>query len=147
MIQPRELEDLLELNRLRAVYTTPERNRLEAYFDRKFGSSSRLAVYGTLAPGRPNDHVLAPLGGQWVSGLATRGDLITAGWGADQGFPALRWSLEGPNLPVELLISAELPRQWDQLDRFEGGEYQRILVPLYNGDAVATIANIYVLAE
>jgi hypothetical protein len=36
--------------------------RLEALFR----TSQALAVYGTLAPGQPNHHVVAPLGGEWT---------------------------------------------------------------------------------
>ena len=43
--------------------------RTERQLDALFGSSHTLAVYGTLAPGQPNHHVLAPLGGEWTEGL------------------------------------------------------------------------------
>ncbi len=36
--------------------------RAERRLDDLFGTSHTLAVYGTLAPGRPNHHVVAPLG-------------------------------------------------------------------------------------
>jgi hypothetical protein len=36
--------------------------RAEQRLDALFGSSHTLAVYGTLAPGQPNHHVVAPLG-------------------------------------------------------------------------------------
>ena len=38
--------------------------RAERRLDAHFGAGHRLAVYGTLAPGRPNHHVVAPLGGE-----------------------------------------------------------------------------------
>jgi hypothetical protein len=41
---------------------TVRSRRAEQRLDDLFGSSHTLAVYGTLAPGRPNHHVLAPLG-------------------------------------------------------------------------------------
>ena len=41
--------------------------RAEQRLDDLFGSSHTLAVYGTLAPGRPNHHVLAPLGSEWTA--------------------------------------------------------------------------------
>ena len=60
--------------------------RLEALF----GTGRTLAVYGTLTPGRPNNHhVLAPLGGEWAGGLI-EGDLLEAGWGAALGYPGFR---------------------------------------------------------
>ena len=39
-----------------------EGSRAERRLDDLFGTGHTLAVYGTLAPGRPNHHVLAPLG-------------------------------------------------------------------------------------
>jgi hypothetical protein len=39
----------------------------ERQLDALFETSHTLAVYGTLAPGRPNHHVLAPLGGEWTA--------------------------------------------------------------------------------
>jgi hypothetical protein len=41
----------------------------EGHLDDIFGTSHTLAVYGTLAPGKPNHHVLMPLGGEWTDGL------------------------------------------------------------------------------
>ena len=47
----------------------PDGRRAERRLDALFGTGHTLAVYGTLAPGRPNHHVLAPLGGEWADGL------------------------------------------------------------------------------
>ena len=49
-------------------------------------AETRLATYGTLAPGRVNNHHLADLGGFWRQGTVT-GRLVEAGWGAKLGFP------------------------------------------------------------
>ena len=43
--------------------------RAERQLDALFGTGHTLAVYGTLAPGQPNHHVVAPLGGEWTDGL------------------------------------------------------------------------------
>ena len=51
-------------------------------------ADSRLATYGTLAPGRVNHHELAGLKGVWQQGTV-RGKLVAAGWGATLGYPAL----------------------------------------------------------
>src|SRR3954452_19168242 len=53
----------------------------ELRLDALFRTSETLAVYGTLAPGEPNYHVVAPLGGEWTSGFV-EGDLLAVGWGA-----------------------------------------------------------------
>ncbi len=63
--------------------------RAERRLDALFGTGHTLAVYGTLAPGQPNHHVLAPLGGEWTDGMI-EGDLIPLGWGAALGYPGFR---------------------------------------------------------
>ena len=68
----------------------------ERRLDDLFGTGHTLAVYGTLAPGRPNHHVLAPLGGAWTDGLI-EGDLIPLGWGAALGYPGFRPRAGGDN--------------------------------------------------
>ena len=55
-------------------------------------SPPRLFVYGTLAPGEVNEHVLAPLDGSWVP-ARVYGTLHAEGWGHTHGFPALRLTL------------------------------------------------------
>ncbi|HYW12230.1 MAG TPA: hypothetical protein VE871_09735, partial [Longimicrobium sp.] len=57
--------------------------RLEALFR----TSGTLAVYGTLAPGQPNHHVVAPLGGEWTDGVI-EGELFPVGWAAALGYMA-----------------------------------------------------------
>src|SRR5215203_2252433 len=54
--------------------------RAERRLDALFRTSHTLAVYGTLAPGRPNHHVLAPLGGR-VDGRPDRGGFTSGGMG------------------------------------------------------------------
>src|SRR4028119_1904853 len=61
----------------------------ERWLDDHFGTGHTLAVYGTLAPGQPNHHVLAPLGGEWMDGLI-EGELIPLGWGAGLGGAGVR---------------------------------------------------------
>ena len=48
-----------------------------------------LFVYGTLAPGQVNAHVLAPLSGAWTEAQIS-GSLHDAGWGAAHGCPGAR---------------------------------------------------------
>lgn len=138
-----DLTVLLRLNELRAGQPGPELEALEHDFERMHGTGSRLAVYGTLAPGRSNHDQVQALGGRWQSGYSVRGVLLEAGWGAQQGYPALRWSMAGGEVSVELLVSELLPQHWDRLDAFEGPGYRRILVPLLHGGRVVEIANLY----
>jgi len=105
-------------------------------------ADTRLAVYGTLAPGEVNHAVVADLRGTWSRGVV-RGRLHPTGWGMTYGFPALRWDPDGPDVPVHLLTSADLPAAWARLDRFEGDAYRRIVVPVVCGGATVH-ANIYV---
>ncbi|MEO7964698.1 MAG: gamma-glutamylcyclotransferase [Gemmatimonadaceae bacterium] len=123
--------------------TAAAKQRLESIFD----ISTRLAVYGTLAPGRSNYHIVAPLGGDWTEGVV-EGDLSAHGWGAALGYPAFRPRVGGAIVPVHVLSSSSLPAFWPALDRFEGVEYHRILVPVFdstmaNPQRVLMVANLY----
>ena len=73
-------------------------------------SATRLAVYGTLAPGRVHHGELAGLEGTWSKGTI-RGRLTTAGWGAALGFPVLILDSEGEDVEVFLFSSAGLPER------------------------------------
>ncbi len=47
-----------------------------------------LFVYGTLAPGRPNEHILSKVGGTWEK-ASIKGKLKEEGWGAEMGYPGV----------------------------------------------------------
>ena len=105
---------------------------------------SRLAVYGSLAPGKPNAHKLAHLHGTWREGTVC-GQLVQEGWGASMGFPALILDAGGQSVAVQLLESPDLPSHWAQLDAFEGAGYRRVAITVdVAGERVP--AYIYVLA-
>jgi gamma-glutamylcyclotransferase (GGCT)/AIG2-like uncharacterized protein YtfP len=108
-------------------------------------AATRLAVYGTLAPGEINHAVVADLRGVWTRGVV-RGRLHPTGWGMTHGFPALQWDPDGPPVAVHVLTSPDLPSAWPRLDRFEGEAYRRIVVPVTSGEATL-LANIYVARE
>src|ERR671912_2696094 len=93
--------------------------RAEQQLDDLFRTSHTLAVYGTLAPGQPNHHVLAPFGGEWTDGLI-EGDLLPMGWGADLGYPGFRPRIEGDTVAVQVLSAPLLASAWAHLYRFEG---------------------------
>jgi gamma-glutamylcyclotransferase (GGCT)/AIG2-like uncharacterized protein YtfP len=122
----------------------------ERELDSLFAVSRTLAVYGTLAPGRPNHHVVAPLGGEWTAGIV-EGDLLAEGWGAPLGYPAFNPRVGGADVPVHVLTSPALPSAFSELDAFEGHEYRRILIPVFTADPPAVrrlyaVANIYAAA-
>jgi gamma-glutamylcyclotransferase (GGCT)/AIG2-like uncharacterized protein YtfP len=106
--------------------------------------STRLAVYGSLAPGESNAWVLQGLRGDWLSGTV-RGVLRKSGWGAGMGYPGFLWSDDGNVVKVRLFVSADLPDHWARIDEFEGRDYLRSLVPVHleRGGGRVTLANIY----
>ncbi len=106
------------------------------------GPDERLVVYGSLAPGQPNHHLLFDLGGTWTEGYV-RGHLSQVGWGAAQGYPALRPALNAPLVRAFLLESPDLPDRWAQLDEFEGDQYQRVLVSFETQTAEPVAAYLY----
>lgn len=106
---------------------------------------TRLAVYGSLAPGRVNHGQLSALAGSWHPGTV-RGFLRPAGWGAALGFPGLVLDPAGPEVAVNVFESAELPKHWARLDEFEGPGYRRAVASVRMEDGVVA-ASIYVLAE
>lgn len=85
---------------------------------------NRLATYGALAPGRPDRHQLADPGGRWLTGTV-RGHLVSRGWAADLGYPALLLEEAGGAVPVHPFVSPDLPRHWGRLDAFEGRACRR----------------------
>jgi gamma-glutamylcyclotransferase (GGCT)/AIG2-like uncharacterized protein YtfP len=128
--------------------------RAERRLDDLFGTSHALAVYGTLAPGRPNHHVVAHLEGEWTEGLI-EGELLPVGWGADLGYPGFRPRVGGDAVEVWVLTAPLLASAWPDLDRFEGEGYRRILVPVFGtelgGQAAErqlhAVANLYAPTE
>ena len=144
-VRQADLEDLSELNRRRAEGVSPAPTELEARFARRYSADRHLAVYGSLGPGRANHGQLRELHGTWQSGLAVTGQLVGAGWGNDLGYPALRWIAGGPPVAIQLFCALELPRHWSRLDRFEGPDYVRMLVPVLGRSGVVALANLYAL--
>lgn len=105
----------------------------------------RLFVYGTLAPGEPNEHVLADLPGTWTA-ATIRGRLYPEGWGAALGYPALVPDPDGEEIQGQLFQSPQLHAHWRRLDEFEGTAYRRVrsLVQV-RGRAVETY--VYILRQ
>jgi gamma-glutamylcyclotransferase (GGCT)/AIG2-like uncharacterized protein YtfP len=108
-------------------------------------AETRLATYGSLAPGRTNHHQLAGLQGEWRP-ARVRGRRIEEGWGAALGHPGLILDPEGDEVEVQLFSSADLPEHWSRLDAFEGDGYRRVVTPVRTADGELD-ACIYVLAR
>jgi gamma-glutamylcyclotransferase (GGCT)/AIG2-like uncharacterized protein YtfP len=109
------------------------------------GLEHRLATYGTLAPGRPNAHVLDELSGTWLRG-SIRGHLHERGWGAVDGYPGIVLDDSGPEVAVHVFASRDLPAHWQRLDEFEGSGYRRVPVSV-SGDTGEVTAYVYTLAD
>jgi gamma-glutamylcyclotransferase (GGCT)/AIG2-like uncharacterized protein YtfP len=92
-----------------------------------------LAVYGTLAPGESNAHVVADVAGRWIE-ASVRGHRFTATWQGRPSYPGFRPDPDGPLVPVLILSSPHLTEQWDRLDRFEGPGYRRVVVEVFAPD-------------
>jgi gamma-glutamylcyclotransferase (GGCT)/AIG2-like uncharacterized protein YtfP len=138
-----DLDTLVEINALRAAGPSRRLQQFEGCIAARFSAHCRLAVYGSLAPGRSNHHQLQDLHGEWHSGCSVHGDLADRGWGAGLGYPVLRWSTSGPAVAVEMFVSDELPGHWPRLDEFEGPDYLRIVVPVLSAAGVFAVANLY----
>jgi gamma-glutamylcyclotransferase (GGCT)/AIG2-like uncharacterized protein YtfP len=106
---------------------------------------ARLFVYGTLAPGRTNAHVLAPLRGTWQP-ASIRGTLHAEGWGAAEGYPGVVLDERGGEVRGLLFSSEELPAHWARLDAFEGEGYRRDAVVAVLEDGTRVDAHVYVLS-
>ena len=106
--------------------------------------TERLFVYGTLAPGRPNAHVMDGMVGTWTPATA-RGTLLPEGWGASAGYPAIVLDDDGPEVPGLVFSSEDLPAHWDRLDEFEGEGYDRVLTTVRVADGQQVRAFVYAL--
>ncbi|MGN4052487.1 gamma-glutamylcyclotransferase family protein [Pseudomonas sp. SM4] len=104
----------------------------------------RLFVYGTLGPGRPNEHVMQNIGGTWQP-ASLRGRLTQAGWGAEMGFPGLVIADDGDVIEGFVFSSQNFPAHWADLDAFEGAEYQRVVTAVTLADGTLIEANVYAL--
>lgn len=105
----------------------------------------RLFVYGTLAPGRPNEHVLAQVSGSWEPAVV-RGKLLEEGWGAAAGYPGIVLDERGDEVHGLVFTSQELEAHWARLDEFEGEGYKRVLVSALLQDGTQVEAYIYKLS-
>jgi gamma-glutamylcyclotransferase (GGCT)/AIG2-like uncharacterized protein YtfP len=106
----------------------------------------RLFVYGSLAPGRANEHVLAGLPGKWEPATVA-GRLVPEGWGAALGYPGIVLDEHGGEVHGLVFSSDSLARHWSRIDAFEGPGYERVptVVRLANGTAVD--AYVYRLSD
>jgi len=105
---------------------------------------NRLFVYGTLAPGRPNEHILRDIGGSWEEASIT-GKLHQEGWGAAMGYPGIVLEKNGEKVDGFLFISDTIAAHWHELDAFEGEAYTRVISKVTLKDKTGVDAYIYTL--
>lgn len=105
----------------------------------------RLFVYGTLAPGRPNAHMLADVRGHWEP-ATVRGRLFEQGWGAAAGYPGIVLDEQGEEVRGLIFSSDELAEHWQRLDEFEGAGYERARASALLVDGSRVEAYIYQLS-
>ena len=61
------------------------------------------------------------------------------------GCPGLVLNADGKAIPGEVFSSANLDKHWEQLDRFEGEEYQRVEAEVSLADHSSLLVWLYVL--
>lgn len=105
----------------------------------------RLFVYGTLAPGRPNEHMLADISGNWEPATVT-GTLLQEGWGAAAGYPGIILDEHGDEVHGLVFSSEALSKHWARLDEFEGEGYERVVTAARLQDGKTVEAYIYRLS-
>ncbi|MEO0367711.1 MAG: gamma-glutamylcyclotransferase family protein [Pseudomonadota bacterium] len=106
---------------------------------------NHLFVYGTLAPGRSNEHVLAPLNGSWQP-ATIKGKLFESGWGAAYGYPGVILDDVQETVHGFLFSCSQLADEWQMLDDFEGPGYRRTLIEVQLEDGSVCDAYVYALS-
>ena len=98
-----------------------------------------LFVYGTLAPGERNAHIMDGMTGTWQK-ASVRGKRFINGWGIHKMAPGFFPDPTGPVVNGLVFSSPDLPDHWERLDIFEGADYQRVEIEatLENGETMAT---------
>ena len=105
-----------------------------------------LFVYGTLAPGRRNEHVLGDVKGDWIP-ATVRGTLYEEGWGAAQGYPGIILDDSQSQVDGLLFASKMLSQHWQRLDDFEGEGYRRVKTEAVTKEGKTVQAHIYELTR
>ena len=104
----------------------------------------KLFVYGTLAPGRPNERILRNIDGSWEEASVT-GTLHHEGWGAAMGYPGITLDKDGDKVQGFLFSSETIDEHWSELDAFEGEAYERVLTKVEVKNKIMVDAFIYTL--
>jgi gamma-glutamylcyclotransferase (GGCT)/AIG2-like uncharacterized protein YtfP len=106
----------------------------------------KLFVYGTLGPGRPNEHILGNIGGSWEK-ASVAGILHDEGWGSALGYPGITLDKDGDKVEGFLFSSDTISEHWSYLDDFEGEAYERVLTKVELQNKTEVDAYIYTLKQ
>ena len=98
-----------------------------------------LFVYGTLAPGERNAHIMDGMDGDWQK-ASTRGKRFKDGWGIGNLAPGFFPDPDGSDVNGLIFVSDDLPDHWARLDAFEGSDYERVKIEatLESGENITT---------
>ena len=88
---------------------------------------THLFVYGTLAPGERNAHIMNGMKGNWQT-ATVHGQRFDTGWGVHNGAPGFYPDPTGHEVTGLVFSSNDLPAHWARLDAFEGADYCRVLI-------------------
>ena len=102
----------------------------------------RLFVYGTLAPGAENYHLIEGAGGTWEA-ASCFGQVFTQTRGAHIGLPCFVPTHDGDRIDGQLLTSNNLSDYWTMLDQFEGELYERRFIPVKTEQGQELQAYVY----
>lgn len=120
----------------------------EKAFMEEYKPETKLIVYGTLAPNKPNHYKIEHIKGNWLKAIV-KGALVKEGWAADLGYFAFKHSPvdEQKNITAYILLSGELVDNWHYLDEFEGDGYKRILAKYELENGAIGVGNIYAIND
>ena len=103
-----------------------------------------LFVYGTLCPGRANEHILRVMEGAFER-ARVRGFHYPDGWLQGFPYPGIDLDDSGPEIPGYIFTSSELHMHWGRLDAFEGENYTRVQTTAMTLSGESRWVHVYVI--
>ena len=101
-----------------------------------------IFVYGTLQPGKQNNHLLSDCRGTWKKGYVF-GKLININHGEDYGYPAIKLEKKASKSHGMIFKADNLKKKLIELDKFEGKDYKRVITDVILDDGTVIKAYIY----
>jgi len=102
-----------------------------------------LFVYGTLAPGEENHHLMEVISGSWQP-ASTFGKVQAQTEGVHIGYPCFIPAESGDVVSGMVFSSEQLDDLWPSLDEFEGDAYGRHMIEVTTLDGETLNAYVYV---